>query len=105
MAFTFSQMNPDFSGAYLAIADDDITTATLFDSKAVMSEWIINQLEIVGAEKVTTTVLGSDGSIDERLISKKATYTIDEDCYKFGPIEPVLSDNIRVQYEKDYSFA
>ena len=101
MFFTFAQSNPEFSGAYIAIADDDISTAKLFDCKTEMYGWIKDMLEIKGYEKVTSTVMGNDGTIDKRLNHKSAVYEIDEDmCYKWGPIDPEISTNIRVTYQE-----
>jgi hypothetical protein len=99
MPFTFSQANPEFSGSYVAIADNDISTTALFDSKALMYDYIKEQLEVNGAEQVQSTVLGSDGNVDRRLNSKSAIYTLNEDlCYKGGPVEPEISQNIMVTY-------
>ena len=91
--YSFSSMNPDFSGAYVATADNDLSTVKLFDSKNELFEWIENQLEYKGAEFVNTTVIDNSGSIDKRLISKVATYSIDEDCS-----QPIISNNIKVVY-------
>ena len=97
---TFAVMNPEFSGAYIATCDDDISTVKLFDNKTELYGWIVEQLEVKGYSFVTSTVLGADGTVDERLNSKKAIYSIDEDlCYKWGPIDPVCGENIRVQYQ------
>ena len=99
MNFTFAQMNPEFSGAYVAIADNDISTTTLFDCKSLMYAYIKEQLEVNGAEQVQSTVLGSDGSVERRINRKSAIYTLNEDlCYKGGPVEPEISQNIMVQY-------
>ena len=62
---SFSQANPDFSGAYIAVTDCDISTAALFDNKThLMYAHIKEQFEEFGAEQVQTTILGSDGKID-----------------------------------------
>jgi hypothetical protein len=90
MFLTFAQSNPDFSGAYIAIADDDISTVKMFDSKTEMNGWIRDMLEIKGYEKVTSTVMGNDGSVDKRLNHKSAIYEID----------PEISTNIRVTYQE-----
>ena len=58
MNFTFAQMNPDFSGAYLAIAGGDITTTKMFDNKSELYSWIIDKIEVQGFEYVETTVIG-----------------------------------------------
>jgi len=101
MFFTFAQSNPEFSGAYIAIADDDISTVKMFDCKTEMYGWIRDMLEIKGYEKVTSTVMGNDGSVDKRLNHKSAIYEIDEDmCYKWGPVDPEISTNIRVTYQE-----
>tara|TARA_B100001142_G_C14222811_1_gene612269 strand:+ start:58 stop:351 length:294 start_codon:yes stop_codon:yes gene_type:complete len=93
--YSFSSMNPDFSGAYVATADNDLSTVKLFDSKSELFEWIENQLEYKGAEFVNTTVIDNSGSIDKRLISKVATYSIDENCD-----QPIISNNIKVVYSQ-----
>ena len=93
--YSFSSMNPDFSGAYVATADNDLSTVKLFDSKNELFEWIENQLEYKGAEFVNTTVIDNSGSIDKRLISKVATYSIDENCD-----QPIISNNIKVVYSQ-----
>ena len=99
MSFTFAQMNPDFSGAYVAIADDDISTVQLFDSKALLFDYVIQKLEIEGFAKVQSTVIDGNGCHDSKLNSKAAVYELDEDnCYKFGPIEPVMSQSIKCSY-------
>ena len=97
-------MNPEFSGAYLAIVDGDLSTAKMFDGRREMSQWIVDQLEVQGAEKVETTVINGDGIVDPRLTTGTAVYTLDEEnCYKFGPVEPALSQHIRVSYDKSFS--
>ena len=96
---TFAVMNPEFQGAYLATCDNDISTAKLFDNKTEMYGWIKDQLEVKGYDFVTTTILSHDGTVDQRLNTKYAIYKLDVDnCYKFGPIEPVISTNIWVEY-------
>ena len=98
-------MNPEFSGAYLAVVDGDLSTAKLFDGRREMSDWIVDQLENQGAEKVETTVINDDGIVEPRLTSGTAVYTLDEEnCYKFGPVEPVLSQHIRVSYDRPIAF-
>ena len=104
-SMTFSKMNPEFSGCYLAVADDDLRTAKLFDTKHEMYGWIRDMIEVEGYECITTTILGSNGEVDGRLMTKVARYFADEDCYKWGPIEPVISTNIRVVYEQEISYA
>jgi len=100
---TFAVMNPEFSGAYIAQCDDDISTTKLFDNKTEMYNWIVEQLEVKGYETVKTTILNKDGVVDNKLNSKFALYSIDEDlCYKWGPIEPECGTNIRVQYITKY---
>jgi len=97
---TFAVMNPEFSGAYIAQCDDDISTTKLFDNKTEMLSWIVSKLEVEGYETVKTTILNRDGVVDSKLNHKFAVYSIDEDlCYKWGPIDPVCGQNIRVQYQ------
>jgi hypothetical protein len=62
----------------------------MFDSKTEMNGWIRDMLEIKGYEKVTSTVMGNDGSVDKRLNHKSAIYEID----------PEISTNIRVTYQE-----
>ena len=93
--YSFSSMNPDFSGAYIATADNNLSTVKLFDSKSELFEWIENQLEYKGAEFISTTVIDNSGEIDKRLISKVATYSIDENCD-----QPIISNNIKVVYSQ-----
>jgi len=92
---TFAVMNPDFQGAYLAICDDDIRTAKLFDTKHEMYDWIRDQIENQGVSQVTTTVLGKNGEVDDRLVCDSVRYFADENCYKGGMYEPIFGDNIR----------
>ena len=97
---TFAVMNPEFSGAYIAQCDDDISTTKLFDNKTEMLSWIVSKLEVEGYETVKTTILNRNGVVDSKLNSKFAVYSIDEDlCFKWGPIDPVCGQNIRVQYQ------
>ena len=97
---TFAVMNPEFSGAYIAQCDDDISTTKLFDNKTEMLSWIVSKLEVEGYETVKTTILNRDGVVDSKLNSKFAVYSIDEDlCFKWGPIDPVCGQNIRVSYQ------
>ena len=99
---TFSCMNPEFAGAYLAVADGDLRTSKLFDNKTEMYEWIRDMIEIQGYEIVQTTILDDSGEVDGRLMSKTARYFADEDmCYKWGPVDPVIGTNIRVIYDND----
>ena len=94
---TFAVMNPEFSGAYIAQCDDDISTTKLFDNKTEMLSWIVSKLEVEGYETVKTTILNRNGVVDSKLNSKFAVYSIDEDlCFKWGPIDPVCGQNIRV---------
>jgi len=95
---TFAHMTPDFSGCYIAVTDNDISTTALFDNKTTMYAHIREQFEEFGAEQVQTTVLGSDGKIDCRLNSKMAIYQTSDDCYRGGLIEPEIGDNIFVTY-------
>ena len=95
---TFSQANPEFSGAYIAVTDNDISTAALFDNKTHLYAHIKEQFEEFGAEQVQTTILGSDGKIETRLNSKMAIYQTSDDCYRGGLIEPEIGDNIFVTY-------
>ena len=97
---TFAVMNPEFSGAYIAQCDDDISTTKLFDNKTEMLSWIVSKLEVEGYETVKTTILNRNGVVDSKLNSKFAVYSIDEDlCFKWGPIDPVCGQNIRVSYQ------
>ena len=97
---TFAVMNPEFSGAYIAQCDDDISTTKLFDNKTEMLSWIVSKLEVEGYETVKTTILNRDGVVDSKLNHKFAVYSIDEDlCFKWGPIDPVCGQNIRVSYQ------
>ena len=96
---TFAAMNPEFKGAYLAVAGGDISTSKLFDGKAELYSWIIDMIEYDGHPYVETTVLDGDGNVDGGLISKVATYKSSEDCYKGGLIEPVCGDSIYVFYQ------
>ena len=95
---SFSQANPEFSGAYIAVTDNDISTAALFDNKTHLYAHIKEQFEEFGAEQVQTTILGSDGKIETRLNSKMAIYQSSDDCYRGGLIEPEIGDNIFVTY-------
>jgi len=95
---SFSQANPEFSGAYIAVTDNDISTAALFDNKTHLYAHIKEQFEEFGAEQVSTTILGSDGKIETRLNSKMAIYQTSDDCYRGGLIEPEIGDNIFVTY-------
>ena len=95
---TFAQMNPDFSGCYIAVTDNDISTTALFDNKTTMYAHIRQQFEENGAEQVQTTILGSDGKIETRLNSKMAIYQTSDDCYRGGLIEPEVGENIFVTY-------
>ena len=103
--FTFAQLNPEFSGAYLAIAGDDLRTAKLFDNKTEMYGWIRNKIEIEGYTFVKTTILDGNGEVEDRLLTKVARYFADDECYKWGPIDPVIGENIRVVYEEEISYA
>ena len=96
MNFTFAQMNPDFSGAYLAIAGGDITTTKLFDNKSELYSWIIKKIEVQGFEYVETTVIGGNGEVDDRLLTKCSLWRSSENCYKYGPIEPECGESIYV---------
>ena len=96
--FTFAQMNPEFSGAYLAIAGGDITTAKMFDNKTTMYSWIVDMIDNQCYDYVETTILNGDGEVDNRLTSKFAVYKSSEDCYKWGPIEPECGTSIYVTY-------
>ena len=98
MNFTFAQMNPEFSGAYLAIAGGDITTAKMFDNKTTMYSWIVDMIDQEGYPYVETTILNGEGDVDNRLTSKFAVYKSSEDCYKWGPIEPECGTSIYVTY-------
>ena len=95
---TFAQMNPDFSGAYIAVTDNDISTSALFDCKTALYAHILREFEENGAEQVQTTILGSDGKIETRLNSKMAIYQSSDDCYRGGLIEPEVGSNIFVTY-------
>ena len=95
---TFAQANPDFSGAYIAVTDNDISTSALFDCKTALYAHILREFEENGAEQVQTTILGSDGKIDTRLNSKMAIYQSSDDCYRGGLIEPEVGENIFVTY-------
>ena len=95
---SFSQANPEFSGAYIAVTDNDISTTALFDNKTTLYSHIREQFEEFGAEQVSTTILGSDGKIETRLNSKMAIYQTSDDCYRGGLIEPEIGDNIFVTY-------
>ena len=103
---TFATMNPEFSGAYLAVAGGDLRTSKLFDNKVEMYGWIRDMIEVDGYPYVETTILGDSGEVDDRLMSKVARYFADDEmCYKWGPIEPVISTNIRVVYDTEMSYA
>ncbi len=105
-SMTFSNMNPEFSGAYLAVADGDLRTAKMFDNKTEMYGWIRDMIEVQGYETIQTTILDSSGQVDGRLMSKVARYFADDEmCYKWGPIDPVIGTNIRVVYETEMSYA
>ena len=99
MNFTFAQMNPEFSGAYLAIAGGDITTAKMFDNKTTMYAWIVDMIDEQGYPYVETTLLDGSGEVDNRLTSKRAVYKSSEECYKWGPIEPDCGTSIYAVYE------
>ena len=104
-SMTFAKMNPEFSGCYLAVADDDLRTAKLFDNKVEMYGWIRDMIEVEGYECVKTTILGGNGEVDGRLMSKVARYFADDEmCYKWGPIDPAIGTNIRVVYEGEMSY-
>ena len=104
-SMTFAKMNPEFSGCYLAVADDDLRTAKLFDNKTEMYGWIRDMIEVEGYECVKTTILDGNGEVDGRLMSKVARYFADDEmCYKWGPIDPVIGTNIRVVYEGEMSY-
>ena len=104
-SMTFARMNPEFSGAYLAVAGGDLRTSKLFDNKVEMYGWIRDMIEVDGYPYVETTILGDNGEVDGRLMSKVARYFADDEmCYKWGPIEPVISTNIRVVYEEEVSY-
>jgi hypothetical protein len=105
MNFTFAQMNPEFSGCYVAIAGGDITTIKMFDGKGEMYSWIIDMIEVKGYPYVETTVMNDKGIIDDRLVSKSAIYKSSEDCYKYGPIEPECGESIYVQYNQQMAIA
>ena len=105
MNFTFAQMNPEFSGCYVAIAGGDITTIKMFDGKSEMYSWIIDMIERQGYPYVETTIVTKDGTVDDRLISKSAIYKSSENCYKFGPIEPECGESIFVQYNDHCAIA
>ena len=105
MNFTFAQMNPEFSGAYLAIAGGDIATAKMFDNKTTMYSWIVDMIDEKGYPYVETTIIDSNGEVDDKLISKSATYKSSEDCYKWGPIEPECGESIFVTYSNPPVFA
>ena len=96
---TFATMNPEFKGAYLAVAGGDISTSRLFDGKAEMYDWIIDMIEYDGHPYVETTVLDGEGKVEGGLISKVARYVSSEDCYQGGLIEPVCGDSIYVVYQ------
>ena len=96
---TLATMNPEFSGAYLAVAGGDMSTSKLFDTKAEMYSWINDMIEYQGYPYVETTVLGPNGSVDSKLINCVATYKSSEDCYKGGMIEPVCGDSIYAVYQ------
>jgi len=93
----FNTTNPEFNGAYLAICDDNITTAKLFDGCMEMYSWIQDQLENKGVERVAVTVLDQSGEVSKKLIADVKYYFIDEDCYEGGKYEPAIGDNIREQ--------
>ena len=105
MNFTFAQMNPEFSGAYVAISGGDITTIKMFDGKGEMYSWIIDMIERQGYPYVETTIVTKDGTIDDRLNTKSAIYKSSEDCYKFGPIEPECGESIYVTYNQQMAIA
>ena len=58
---TFAKMNPEFSGAYLAVAGGDLRTSKLFDNKVEMYGWIRDMIEVDGYPYVETTILGGNG--------------------------------------------
>ena len=42
---SFTQANPEFSGAYIAVTDNDISTSALFDNKTHLYAHIKEQFE------------------------------------------------------------
>ena len=77
---TFSQANPEFKGAHVAMAVDNIATMRMFDSRELMMQYVRHLIEIEGYESVSTTLLDQSGQVDDRLMCKETVYFQDFDC-------------------------
>lgn len=77
---TFSQANPEFKGAYVAMAVDNIATMKMFDSRELMMQYVQHLIEIEGYESVSTTLIDQSGAVDDRLMCKETVYYQDFDC-------------------------
>ena len=93
--FTFSEANPEFKGAYVAMATGEIATMKLFDCRQMMMNYVQYLIESQGYESVSTTVINSDGQVVDKLLSKETVYYEDFESSE----DPIIEGtSIRVEF-------
>ena len=97
---TFSQANPEFKGAHVAMAVGNIATMKMFDSRELMMQYVQHLIESEGCESVSTTLIDQSGQVDDRLMSKETVYFEDFDCDQ----DPIIEGtNIHVEFYNNSS--